>query len=261
MDGSRTSALITGASSGIGRELAKLFAHDRHNLVLVARNRDALAALAKEIEAANGISTKIIAKDLSNSEAPREIFEEVNREGIVVSVLVNCAGFGTSGAFSEVDWVKESDMIQVNLTALTHLTKLFLDGMLQRHDGKIMNVASTAAFEAGPYMSVYHATKAYVLHFTEALSYELRNSGITATALCPGPTKTGFQETATIAESRLFKGSAMDSETVARSGYRGLMAGKRLVIPGLRNQLSIFALRLLPRSAVTSVVAGLYRNP
>jgi short-subunit dehydrogenase len=247
-------ALITGASSGIGLELAKLFAQARYNLVLVARKQQSLAEISKELEAQHGISARIIPKDLSDTLAAQEIYEELQRETITVDALVNCAGFGASGFFSETDWSREMSMLQVNVVALTHLTRLFLDGMLQRKDGKVLNVASTAAFQPGPLMAVYYATKAYVLSFTEALEDEVRNSGVTVSALCPGPTRTRFQEISGMTKSRLYGGAwVMDAGTVARIGYQGLMSNKRVIIPGLRNRLLAFAVRLTPRNFVAKI--------
>jgi short-subunit dehydrogenase len=247
-------ALITGASSGIGLELAKLFAKDGYDLVLVARGRQSLTELSKELEKKHKITTKIIAKDLSSSSAPEEIHAELQRESVLIDALVNCAGFGASGSFSEINWPIEMNMIHVNLVALTHLTKLFLGEMLQRQDGKILNVASTAAFQPGPLMAVYYATKAYVLSFTEALGEEVKGTGVTVTALCPGPTRTRFQEIADMSNSRLFKsGGVLDAETVARIGYEGLMNKKRVVIPGLINRLLAIGVRITPRTWVTKI--------
>jgi hypothetical protein len=246
-------ALITGASSGIGLEFARLFARNRYNVVLLARRQESLAELSKELEDKHRISTKIIAKDLSNASAPEEIYEEL-RDSIRIDVLVNCGGFSVLGLFSEVDWSKERDMIQVNLTSLTHLTLLFLRGMVGRRDGKILNVASTAAFQPDPLMAVYYATKAFVLSFSQALAEEVRDKEVLVMALCPGPTRTGFQETADVQSSRLVKLGVMDAETVARIGYEGLMNNKRVVIPGLRNRMLAFGVRIMPRNSVTRIV-------
>jgi hypothetical protein len=247
-------ALITGASSGIGLELAKLFAKEGYNLVLVARGRETLTELSNGFEEKYQIRCKIIAKDLSSPSAPEEIHAELQRELVKVDALVNCAGFGASGFFSEIDWLKEMNMIHVNLVALTHLTKLFLGEMLQRRDGKILNVASTAAFQPGPLMAVYYATKAYVLSFTEALGEEVKGSGVIVTALCPGPTRTRFQEIADMSNSRLFRsGVVLDAETVARIGYEGLINQKRVVIPGLINRLLALSVRIMPRTWVTKI--------
>jgi len=250
----KSTALITGASSGIGLDLAHLFAADGHDLVLVARSEDKLRALAKELEAKHGIEAMVIVADLAKPDAPQQIFVIAPP----VDILVNDAGYGLSGKFAETDLRTELDMIQVNVTALTHLTKLFLTPMLERKRGRILNVASTAAFQPGPLMAVYYATKAYVLSFSEAIAEELRGTGVTVTALCPGPTATGFQKTARMSSEALLElmrpQSSMD---VARAGYRALMRGKRIVIPGVKNKLGVQSLRVSPRALVTKVMRAL----
>ena len=247
----RQIALITGASSGIGAALASRFAEHGYDLVIVARGRQALQALANELTHQHGIAVTVIPKDLAISSAPDELAAQLQQQGIHVDVLVNNAGFATYGLFAEIDLKAEQDMMQVNMVTLTHLTKLLLPGMLQRGRGKILNVASTAAFQPGPLMAVYYATKAYVLSFSEALAEELRGSGVSVTALCPGPTRSGFQERAKMQQSRLVQGEIMDVDTVARAGYQGLIGNKRIVIPGGQNKLLAFATRLLPRNLVT----------
>lgn len=251
--GQRT-ALITGASSGIGLELAKGFARDGYHLLLVARNVAALDALAGELRQTFGVSVVTLPKDLSLRDTPSEIFEQLTQASIAVDVLVNNAGFGTHGAFANADLTEQLDMMQVNMAALTHLTRLCLPGMLARRRGKILNIASTAAFQPGPLMAVYYATKAYVLSFSEALANELRGSGVTVTVLCPGPTQTNFQQRAGVAHIRVMSRRVMDARTVAEAGYRGLMRGKFLVIPGWRNRLLVNAVRWLPRELVTGTV-------
>ncbi len=247
--------LVTGASGGIGLELARLFAADGHDLVLVARSEDKLNALADELSAKHGVAAQVLASDLSRPEAPREIFGELQGEGVRVEALVNNAGFGSYGLFAETDSKQELDLLQVNVAALTHLTKLFLPGMIARRRGYVMNVASTAAFQPGPLMAVYYATKAYVLSFSEALAEELRGSGVTVTALCPGPTATGFQARAAMGESKLLRGgNVMDVRTVAAVGYAGMTAGKGIVIPGARNWLMAEAVRFAPRNLTTAIV-------
>jgi short-subunit dehydrogenase len=249
-----SAALVTGASSGIGWELAKLFAEDRQDLVLVARNRKKLDELARELTASYGVAVRVIAKDLTDPKAPAQIFSQLAESGPQIDVLVNNAGFGVYGPFAETDGEKELEMIQVNVTALTHLTKLFLPPMLERRSGQILNVASTAAFQPGPLMAVYYATKSYVLSFSEALANELSGSGVTVTALCPGPTDTGFQKDAGLEKTRLFSNPfVMDARSVARSGYTGMKAGKRIVIPGLFNRLLVQTVRFSPRRLVTAI--------
>ena len=250
---SRT-ALITGASSGIGYELALLFGRDRYDCILVARSREKLDELAARLEAEFRVKTHVIAKDLSKSTAVDEIFEEVTAASLAVDVLVNNAGYTVFGKFAETDLQAEVDMLQVNVIALTQLTKLFLKGMVARRDGRILNLASTAAFEPGPLMAVYYASKAYVLSFSEALANELEGTGVSVTALCPGPTRTGFQKRGVMEDSRLVQGKIADAQSVALAGYRGLMARKTIVIPGLGNKLLPVVVRLSPRRAVTRVV-------
>jgi short-subunit dehydrogenase len=247
-------ALITGASGGIGFELAKLFARDHHNLVLVARNGPKLTQFADELQRQFGILAKPVALDLSAAPSPQSLFDELQHEGIAVDILVNNAGYGKHSEFAQVPLEESLGQIQLNVTALTALTKLFLAPMLERRSGRIMNVASTAGFQAGPLMAVYYATKSYVILFSEALANELKGSGVTVTCLCPGATDTEFQKRADNASSRLFKQlRPMDAKTVARAGYRGLMKGKTLVIPGFRNWLTAESVRFAPRKMVTSV--------
>jgi short-subunit dehydrogenase len=247
-------ALVTGASGGIGYELALLLARDRYDCILVARSRDKLSALATRLEADFGVTTLVLAKDLSKPSAVDEIYEEVTAAGMKVDVLVNNAGFPVFGLFSETELEAELEMLQVNVVALTQLTKLFLKGMVERRYGRILNLASTAAFEPGPLMAVYYASKAYVLSFSEALANELRGTGVTVTALCPGPTRTGFQKRGVMEDSRLVQGRIADAESVALAGYRGLIAGKAIVIPGFTNKLIPWVVRVSPRGVVTRVV-------
>ncbi|MCD4693386.1 MAG: SDR family oxidoreductase [Calditrichales bacterium] len=250
-------ALITGASTGIGYELTKLFAKDGYDLVLTARNEQRLNQIKKELSLDYDIDIKIIAKDLSLSNAPQEIYEELQKAEITIDVLVNNAGFGLHGLFAASDLKAGLEMMQLNMVSLTHLTRLFLDGMIQRESGRILNVASTAAFQPGPLMAVYYATKAYVLSFSEALGNELKNSGISVTALCPGPTITEFQNRAGIGNSKLFKGNAvatMDAISVARKGYQALMKGKAVIIPGFINKAMSKSVRFMPRCMVLKTV-------
>ena len=251
------SVLVTGASSGIGYELARRFARDRHDLVLVARSAERLAEIGRELGGSAGVKVKVVAKDLSRPGAARELFDELRREGIAIRVLVNCAGFGTTGPFVEADPGAEREMIQLNMVALTELTRLALQEMVPRREGRILNVASTAAFQPGPRMAVYYATKAYVLFFSEALKSELAGAGVTVTTLCPGPTRTGFGARANMEGSRLFRLGAMDAASVAEAGYRGLMKGRGLVVPGLGNKLLALSVRVSPRWAVTAIVRWL----
>jgi len=247
-------ALVTGASSGIGYELVKLFARDRYNLVLVARSADKLNQLASELQNQFGIVVKTIPLDLAVAPAAKFLFDQLQREGIAVDVLVNNAGFGAFGEFAQMPEQEILDQIHLNVTALTHLTRLFLPSMRVRRAGRIMNVASTAAFQPGPLMAVYYATKAYVLSFSEAIANELRGSGVSVTCFCPGATNTNFAKRAGTESSRLFKHmGAMDAATVARDGYRGLMAGKTVVISGAHNWLVAESVRFAPRKIVAAV--------
>jgi short-subunit dehydrogenase len=247
-------ALITGASGGIGYELAKLFAHDHHNLVLVARSGQKLTQFADELERQFGVSAKPVALDLTEAAAPQFLFDQLRREGIAVDILVNNAGYAKYGEFLEVPLEEHLGQIQLNVSALTVLTKLFLPPMLEKRAGRIMNVASTAGFQAGPLMAVYYATKSYVILFSEALANELQNSGVTVTCLCPSATETGFAKRTGNERTRLFASlRPMSAKTVARAGYRGLRKGKTLVIPGMRNWLTMESVRLTPRKMVTAV--------
>ena len=245
--------LITGASGGIGYELAKLCARDRHNLVLVARSAERLSQVATELNQF-GVAVKTVPLDLAAPPAAKFLFDQLQRENTPVDILINNAGFGAFGEFAAMPEEEILGQIQLNITALTHLTRLFLAPMLTRRSGRIMNVASTAAFQPGPLMAVYYATKAYVLSFSEALANELRGSGVTVTCFCPGPTNTGFAKRAGNEGSRLFKQiGGMNAETVARDGYRGLMKGKTIVISGTQNWLVAESVRFAPRKMVTAV--------
>jgi uncharacterized protein len=245
----RETALVTGGSSGIGLELAKVLARRAFDLVLVARKRDALEAAAGQLEGKFDVKAHVFAADLGLPDAPQAIFDFLRNENIGVEALVNNAGFGVGGEFSETELQRELDMIQVNIVALTHLTKLFLPAMIKRRSGRVLNVASTAAFQPGPLMAVYRATKAYVLSFSEALAEELRNSGVTVTALCPGPTHTDFAETAQLRSSRLFNAFGIaEASDVASFGVEAMMHGKRVAIPGIRNKILTQANRITPRA-------------
>jgi short-subunit dehydrogenase len=248
-------ALVTGASSGLGLELARLFARDGHDLVVVARRRDHLETLATRLAAEHGVAARVIAEDLADPVAPRRIFEELQGRRIDVEYLVNNAGFGTHGPFASADLGRELAMVQVNVTALMHLTRLFLPAMIARRSGRILNVGSTAGFQPGPGMANYYATKAFVNSFTEALGYELRGTGVTATVTCPGATNTEFAAVAGTQESRLFHLGAMSASDVAAHAYRAMMAGKAMSLPGWRAKLGLQMLRLGARGTVRGVTA------
>ena len=247
--------LITGASGGIGYELAKLFAQDGDNLVLVARSENKLNEIKTNFEQKYKVNVKVLGKDLSQPNAAVQIFNELESAQIQVDVLVNNAGFGNFGEFVDSSWEKEADMMQVNMISLTQMTKLFLKGMVERRRGRILNVASTAAFQPGPLMAVYYATKSYVLSFSEAIANELEGTGVTVTALCPGATESGFQQASAMEESRLVKGRKLaTSEAVAKYAYKAMDKGQVVAIHGLFNWISANVIRFLPRKVVTDVV-------
>lgn len=252
--GRKKTALITGASSGIGYELAKLFARGGFDLALVARNEQQLQAVAAELSARHGVGATVIARDLADPASPAAIHAQIDGAGVRLDALVNNAGFAAYGLFAEIPLADQVQMMQVNMLALTELTRLFLPAMLARRAGRILNVASTAAFLPGPLMAVYYASKAYVLSLSEALANELRGTGVTITALCPGPTTSGFQKRAAMEDSKLVAGKIADAASVARAGYAGLMQGKTIVIPGARNKLPTLAPRFLPRGLVAAIV-------
>ena len=251
----KRTALITGASSGIGRDLAYLFAQDDIDLVLVARSGDKLREIANALHGKHGVNVQVIVADLADPAAPQQVFDAVQGD---VDMLVNNAGYGLGGPFAETDLRKELDMIQVNIAAVTHLTKLFLRPMVARKWGRILNIASTAAFQPGPLMSVYYATKAYVLSFSEAIAEELAGSGVTVTALCPGPTHTGFAAAAEVSNARLFKlARPMTSDEVARIGYDAMNKGRRMVVAGVKNKVLAQAVRISPRRVTTRIARAL----
>ncbi len=251
--------LVTGASSGIGRELARCFAADGARLILVARKRDSLQQVAEELKQAYNTQSEVVPADLAEPVAPTRLVEHLQVHGTKVDVLVNNAGFGAREAFVEVSAERQLQMLQVNVTALTHLTRLLLPGMIQRRRGGVLNVASTAGFQPGPGMAVYYASKAYVLSFSEALAEEVRGDGVTVTALCPGPTATNFAAAAGGTFSRWFKWNAMQADVVAQAGHRAFRAGKAIAIPGLSNRLLAFSVRLAPR-ALARKVAGYFNS-
>ncbi len=257
---SKETALITGPSSGLGMDFARLFAADGSDLILVSRNAQKLDALAEELRAAHGVTVHVLPTDLSQPGSSQQVFEAVNALGLTVDALVNNAGFGHLAKFEKVSSEIYARNIQVNVSALTELTRLFLPGMLERRRGRILNVASTASFQPGPNAAVYFATKAYVRFFSEALSEELRGSGVTATALCPGPTKTGFGELAHMETSPLFR-FAVESAPVARAGYRAMRSGRTTLVTGFGNKLLAFSSRIFPAWVVRKVTKALMSGP
>ncbi|WMN11969.1 SDR family oxidoreductase [Marivirga salinae] len=251
-------ALITGASSGIGLELAKIHAQKGDNLVLVARSEQKLNDLKVELESKHNIKATVIALDLSKTESAHQLFDLTEEKNIKVDYLINNAGFGDFEEFHKSDLNKAMQMIDLNIKSLTILTKLYLDGMLERKSGKIMQLASTASFQPGPLMAVYYATKHYVLAFSEAIAEELNGSGVSVTALCPGPTASGFQNAADLGDSKLVKNKKLPSSAeVAEYGYKSMMKGKRVAIHGFQNKLMALSVRFTPRSWVASLVKKL----
>lgn len=257
----RPLALITGASSGIGADLARELARHGHDLVLTARRVAPMRALADELRSAGATST-VIAADLSAAGAAGTLAADVASRGLAVDVLVNNAGLGAGGPFHESDPARVSEMVYVNVVALTELTRAVLPAMVARGSGRVLLVASTAAFQPGPSMAVYCASKAYVLSLGEALSYELRGTGVTVTTLCPGPTHTGFTAVANTGSSALFDSpvaNVMAAAEVARQGYRALAAGKRVHIAGLVNRIVAASGRFSPRAISLPVTAAILR--
>jgi short-subunit dehydrogenase len=255
-------ALVTGASAGLGTEFARLFAADGHDVVLVARRRDRLDALAKELSAGEKkVKTHVFTADLAAPEAVQKLVAELGRAGLEIDFLVNNAGFGKSGAFHETDEARQLEMVQVNVTALVALTRALLPGMVARGKGRVLNVGSTAGFQPGPFMAVYYASKAFVNSFTEALWYELKGTGVTATVSCPGATATEFGEVAGNDKSRLFAMGAAKADVVARQAYRAMHAGKPMVVHGAKNKLAVQSLRVSPRSTVRAIAGALNKVP
>lgn len=249
--------VITGASSGIGYELARVCAAKQHDLILVARREDRLQALKAQLEPSCGVKVLTYRGDLTQAETRQQFFDWTQAQAPPIYGLINNAGFGDLAPFAEADWGKQNDMLQLNIVALTHLTRLYLPGLIARQQGRILNVASTAAFLPGPYMAVYYASKAYVLSFTEAIATEVEGTGVTATTLCPGPTQSEFQDRADMGKVKLFDSSNIPtSADVARYGYDAMVAGERLAVHGLVNNLLAFSTRLLPRKNLAEVTKG-----
>jgi uncharacterized protein len=245
--------LITGGSVGIGAALADVFAAHGHDLILVSRNRDKLEARGRAVHEQYGVDVVCIPEDLADPHGARRVHEAVAGRGLDVHYLVNNAGVGLYGKFATTDADAELKMIQLNVTSVVDLTKRLLPPMIARRSGRVLNVASMAAFVPGPWMSVYYATKAFLLSFSEAINYELKPAGISVTTLCPGPTESEFKVRAGSQRSRLFESFVMDAPRVARAGYEGMMKGKAVVIPGLRNNLIPIATRLTPRSLIATL--------
>lgn len=254
-------ALITGASEGIGLEFAKIFARAKYNLVITARNETKLNELASEIKNRNNVNVKVVAKDLSKPNAGEDIFNELKNENIVTDVLINNAGFGMFDNYWNVELQDENNMLQVNIMALAELTNIFAKDMMNRGGGKILNISSTAAFQPGPTMPGYYASKAFVLRYSQAINFEMRKKGVQVSTLCPGPTRTEFQIRSKMNETNMFKRKfAMSAEEVASIGYKGLMKGRSVIIAGGLNWLAAMASRIAPSKISMKVVNWLLSN-
>lgn len=247
-------ALITGASSGIGLAFAEVFAREKYNVVLVARSKDKLNELKNNLQQQYGIQAIVLPFDLTQQNVAQQIFDQLQQQKIVVDVLINNAGYGDYGEFATGDWQKLEGMILLNVLALSHLSRLFLPGMIARQKGQILNVASTAAFQPGPMMAVYFATKAYVLSFSEAISAETEGTGVTVTVLCPGPTQSNFGNVSNMDTLPSMQSVSADkfptAATVANYGYDQLQAGKVVSVHGFLNKLLTFTPRIMPRSLI-----------
>ncbi|MEX1140132.1 MAG: SDR family oxidoreductase [Bacteroidota bacterium] len=254
-------ALITGASSGLGYDLASVFAENGYNLVLVARSKEKLLDLANQARQMFGVSAHVIAKDLARAESPSEIFKELQSKNIPVDVLVNNAGYGILGPFGFSDSGDQVNMVDVNVMAPVRLTALFLPAMLLKGSGRILNIASTAGFQPGPFMSGYYASKSFVVSFSVGLAEELRDRGVTASVLCPGPMATGFRARAGVKQPALLASLAdIDSRVVARNGFEGLMAGKVIIVPGILNKLGTMARRILPITMIARILGKIQKQ-
>ena len=253
----RKTALVTGASSGIGEELARVHARHGGDLVIVARRQDRLEALKAELEKAHGITVHVLVKDLTQAEAPQQIFDELQARGVLVDYLINNAGFGYWGLFHEQDWARNEAMIKVNILALAALTRLFLPPMIERHSGRILNLASMAGFVPGPLQAVYYASKAFVISFSEALADELAGTGVTVTVLCPGPTETEFTRRPEMQGVALLRRMASPRK-VAEIGYHAMLRGKTVIVPSATGKLVMHGLlRLSPRKLTTRISRAL----
>ena len=257
-ESSKRTALVTGASAGLGKELASLLSKDGHDVVLVARSKSKLETLADDLAKTHGMKAHVVAADLSDPAAPAAIFEETKKRGIAVDILVNNAGFGTNGAFLDLDLDREVQMVEVNVSAIVKLTHHFARLMRERGFGRVMNIASTAGFQPGPFMATYYASKSFVVMFSEALAFELAGSGVTVTCYCPGATATEFASTAGNDKTRLFQRSGVaEAKDVALHAYRAMMRGQVLSVHGALNRIGVESVRFAPRALIRSIAAGL----
>lgn len=250
--------LITGGTEGIGFELVKLFAKDNHNLIIVARNYEKLKKVKIAVEKEFNVKVEIISVDLSVSNSCEKVYEFVEKNNFTVDNLINNAGVGCFGYFNELDIKEQEDLISINVLSLTNLTSYFLNKMIENKNGGILNVASTAAFSAGPKMSTYYASKAFVLSLTESIYEEVKDKGIKVSCLCPGAVKTEFQKKSKIVKSEKAKGLLMDADKVAKVAYEGYKKGNVIIIPGLKNKFLVWANKFIPRSLARKIV--LYTN-
>lgn len=252
----KETVLITGATSGIGLELSKLFAADKYNLILVSRNEEKLSNLASHFNNTYGINAIYFKKDLSKQNSANELYKSISDLNITVDILVNNAGFGICGLFTQIKNEVYSSMIELNITSLTILTKLFAKKMIERGKGRILNVASTGSYVAGPYTAAYYATKAYVLSLTEAISIELKGTGVSISALCPGATLTGFAKRAGKKDLK----NAMSPEKVAKTAYKKFLNGKKIIIPGFSNNFLLLFSKFMPRSLSANIIGLTQKN-
>ncbi|MEL7355362.1 MAG: SDR family oxidoreductase [Cyanobacteria bacterium J06560_6] len=247
-------ALITGASRGIGLALAKVFARENHNLILVARSTDELKAAQQGLSEKHNVNVVVFSHDLINPEERQQLFEKVKQQNLTVDILVNNAGFGDYGEFASSDWEKLQGMLMLNVVALSHLTHLFLPGMISRGSGKILNLGSTAAFQPGPMMAAYFASKAYVLSFSEAIAAETEGTGVTVTVLCPGPTQSNFGKVSNMDKIAAVGSLSADkfptAKEVAEYGYQQLIQGEVVAVHGLLNKFLTFTPRITPRNVI-----------
>jgi len=253
-------ALITGASSGLGEEFARQLARENYDLVLTARREDRLKVVAADAMKLGSSKVEVIASDLGHPDAATKLHRQISDRGIEIECLVNNAGFGTHGIFHKMPLERELEEIDLNITALVSLTRLFVDGMVTRRRGTIINVASTAAFQPVPYMATYAATKAFVLNFSEAVALEVRRAGVTVMALCPGPTRTEFQGTAGVESSSFPSFAYMDAKTVVAQALASAKRGKTLRINGIINQVMAQSTRISPRSMVARIAGAMFKG-
>jgi hypothetical protein len=261
----RGTALVTGASAGIGKALAETFASEGHDVVLVARREERLREIGDRLEDVHGVTAHVVPSDLSRREDRDALYGELTGRDVAVDYLVNNVGIGTQGKFTEIDLDRELTQVELNVAAPTHLSKLFVPDMVERGSGGVLNVASTAAFQPGPYMSVYYASKAYELSFSQGLHEELREDGVTVTVLCSGPVATEFQERARMTDAPIGRRDHglirwMEPEEVARVGYRGLANGRAVVVPGTVNRLNRLLAKVLPASLTRGLAMRMNRG-